>query len=169
MLRTPRLPDSTLSVFARASDAVRYALRLQDALAERAWPEGLNLRVRVALHAGEAQLREGDYFGQTVNRAARLRSLARGGQTVLSRATADLVTDTLPPGVRLVELGERQLRGMSRPEEVFEIAGPAACSSPPAPASPSAQAQVTDPPRCRAGGVCPAGLGGGGRAALDRR
>ena len=102
--------DSTLSVFTRASDAVRCALLLQQVMGQRQWPGDLELSVRVALHAGEAQLREGDYFGPSVNRAARLRSLARGGQTLLSRAAAELVTDTLAPGVQLFELGERELR-----------------------------------------------------------
>ena len=63
--------DSTFSVFARASEAVRAAYGAQVALSGYAWPEGAHLRVRVAVHSGEAVERDGDYVGTTVNRAAR--------------------------------------------------------------------------------------------------
>jgi predicted ATPase/DNA-binding SARP family transcriptional activator len=113
--------DATLTVFRRASDAVACAVALQGALQGAAWPGGLDLRVRVALHTGEAHEREGDYFGPALNRAARLRSLARGGATVMSQATAEIVHDRLPPRVGLVDLGRQGLRGLSRPENVFEL------------------------------------------------
>jgi hypothetical protein len=77
--------------------------------------------VRVAVHTGEAEVREGDYFGRAVNRAARLRAVAHGGQLLLSRATADLVADTLPGGAALVDRGDRVLRDLHRPEYVFEL------------------------------------------------
>nr|WP_197515068.1 AAA family ATPase [Mycobacterium sp. 1245805.9] len=79
------------------------------------------MRVRVALHTGEAELRDGDYFGRAVNRAARLRSLAAGGQILCSGATAELVIDSLPDDVVLADLGTRQLRNLARPEHVFEL------------------------------------------------
>jgi class 3 adenylate cyclase len=97
--------DSTLSVFERASDAVAAALALQETLASEAWPDGIDLPTRMALHTGEAELRDGDYYGPILNRAARLRSLAHGGQILLSRATADLVVDGLPVGVTLTDVG----------------------------------------------------------------
>ena len=113
--------DATLSVFRRASDAVACAVECQRALLAAAWPGGLDLRVRVALHTGEAHERGGDYFGPALNRAARLRGLARGGTTVVSQATAEIVRDRLPHGARLVDLGPRELRGLERPERVFEL------------------------------------------------
>jgi len=113
--------DATLTVFRRASDAVACAVELRRALHEAAWPGGLDLRVRVALHTGEAHEREGDYFGPALNRAARLRGLVRGGATVMSQATAEIVQDRLPPDVELVDLGRQELRGLSRPENVFEL------------------------------------------------
>jgi predicted ATPase/DNA-binding SARP family transcriptional activator len=113
--------DATLTVFRRASDAVACAVELQKGLAGAAWPGGLGLRVRVALHTGEAYEREGDYFGPALNRAARLRSLARGGATVMSQATAEIVHERLPAEIELVELGRMELRGLSRPENVFEL------------------------------------------------
>jgi predicted ATPase/DNA-binding SARP family transcriptional activator len=113
--------DATLTAFGRASDAVACAADLQRALRGASWPGGLDLRVRVALHSGEAHERAGDYFGPALNRAARLRGLARGGATVISQTTAEIVRDRLPAGVELVDLGRRTLRGLSRPENVFEL------------------------------------------------
>jgi hypothetical protein len=113
--------DATLTVFPRASDAVACAAELQRGLHGTAWPGGLDLRVRVALHTGEAHERESDYFGPALNRAARLRALTRGGATVMSQATAEIVRERLPPEIELVELGRQELRGLSRPENVFEL------------------------------------------------
>jgi class 3 adenylate cyclase len=113
--------DATLTAFHRASDAVACAAELQRALLGTSWPGGLDLRVRVALHTGEAHERAGDYFGPALNRAARLRGLVRGGATVMSQTTAEIVRDRLPAGVELVDLGRRALRGLSRPENVFEL------------------------------------------------
>ena len=79
------------------------------------------MRIRVALHTGEVELRDGDYFGRAVNRAARLRSLAAGGQILCSGATAELVIDSLSDDVILADLGMRQLRNLARPEHVFEL------------------------------------------------
>jgi class 3 adenylate cyclase len=83
--------DSTFVVFARASDAAAAALECQRTLTAEAWPDVITLRVRMAIHTGEAELRDGDYFGPVVNRTARLRGTAHGGQIVISQAAADLV------------------------------------------------------------------------------
>ena len=74
----------------------------------------------MALHTGEAHERAGDYFGPALNRAARLRAWRAAARPSLSQATAEIVHDRLPPGTELVELGRRQLRGLTRPENVFE-------------------------------------------------
>ena len=107
--------DSFVAAFARASDAVACALVLQRApLAP--------IKLRIGLHTGEIQLRdEGNYAGPTINRAARLRDLAHGGQTVLSGATESLVVDRLPDGVWLTELGVHALRDLPRPERVVQL------------------------------------------------
>ena len=96
--------DSFVAAFARASDAVACALELQRApLAP--------IRLRIGVHTGEAQMRdEGNYAGPTINRTARLRDLAHGGQTVLSGATEDMVVDRLPAGAWLTDLGTHPLR-----------------------------------------------------------
>ena len=121
VLKTKGEGDSTLAVFRRASDAVAAAAAAHEALAATEWPGGLGLRVRIAVHTGEAHERGGDFFGPALNRAARLRSLARGGTTVLSQATTEIVRDRLPPGAEVVDLGRQALRGLSRPENVFEL------------------------------------------------
>lgn len=68
--------DSVLAVFAGAGQAVAAALALQLALSAERWPGGIPLRVRMGLHTGEAAIRDGDYEGLEVNRAARLRGIA---------------------------------------------------------------------------------------------
>jgi class 3 adenylate cyclase len=113
--------DSTMSVFVRASDAVAAAVELQERLYTTVWPQDLALRVRVAVHTGETYERDGDYFGPTLNRAARLRALASGGQVLTSSVTAALVHDHPVSAVVLSELGPHQLPGLSRPEGVFEV------------------------------------------------
>ena len=113
--------DSTLSVFPRAHSAVAMIVGVHRALAEEDWPVGIRLRVRAGLHTGTAELRDGDYFGSTVSRTARLRGLAAGGQTMLSGATASLASDRLPAGTALVAKGRQQLKGLARPEDVFEL------------------------------------------------
>jgi predicted ATPase/class 3 adenylate cyclase/DNA-binding CsgD family transcriptional regulator len=110
--------DSFVVAFRRASDAVACALALQRApLAP--------IRLRIGVHTGEVQMRdEGNYIGPTINRAARLRELAHGGQTVLSGSTHELVADSLPPDAWLTGLGTHQLRDLPRPERVSQLCHP---------------------------------------------
>jgi predicted ATPase len=110
--------------FGRAGEAIAAAVGAQSALAEEPWPADGAIVVRMGLHTGEAELRDGDYFGSAVNRAARLMALAHGGQVVASAATADVAADTLPSGVKLVDLGEHLLRDLSRREHVFQVEAP---------------------------------------------
>src|SRR5262249_3205642 len=81
---------------------------------------GSPLRVRMGLNTGETDERDGDYFGPTLNRAGRLRDIAHGGQIVCSELTARLPREGLQP-VELVDLGGHRLRGLSRPERVWQI------------------------------------------------
>lgn len=117
--------DSVVGAFSRASDALAAALEAQRALLARSWPGEIELRVRIALHTAEAQLRdEGNYFGVALSRCARIRAIASGGQTLLSRSVRDLVLDRLPERVELVDCGEHRLRDLGRPEQVFALAHP---------------------------------------------
>ncbi|MDT5173411.1 MAG: hypothetical protein QOG37_662, partial [Mycobacterium sp.] len=110
--------DSFVLAFTRASDAVACALALQ--LAPLA-----PIRLRIGLHSGEIQLRdEGNYIGPTINRTARVRDLAHGGQTVLTAAVEELVVDRLPSGVWLTALGSYQLRDIARAERVIQLCHP---------------------------------------------
>jgi class 3 adenylate cyclase len=121
LIKTRGEGDATFSVFDRPSAAAAAAIELQEAILHEPWGLAEPMRIRVALHTGEVELRDGDYFGRAVNRAARLRSLAAGGQILCSGATAELVIDTLPDDVVLVDLGMRQLKNLPRPEHVFEL------------------------------------------------
>ena len=122
--------DSTLSAFARPGNAVGAALAVQRALGEEPWPEGIALRVRAGLHTGEAEVRGGDYFGASVSRTARIRALARGGQVLLSQATAHLAMDRLPAGAELCPLGRRALKGLAREEDIFQLRAPGLVDAP---------------------------------------
>lgn len=117
--------DSVVAAFRTASDALAAALDAQRGLHSWQWPQGMALRVRIALHTAEAQLRdEGNYFGMALSRCARIRAIAPGGQTLLSHTTYDLVADRLPDGVELVDCGEHRLRDLGRPERIFALAHP---------------------------------------------
>ena len=107
--------DSFVVAFARASDAVAFALQLQLTPLSP-------IKLRVGLHTGEVQLRdEANYIGPTINRTARLRDLAHGGQTVLSATTSDLLADGLPDGAWMLDLGAHPLRDLPRPERVAQL------------------------------------------------
>jgi len=113
--------DSALAVFSRASDALGCAIALQRSLDAEPWPAGATIRVRMALHTGEAELANDNYKGSAVHRCARLRGLAHGGQILLSEATAQLVRDQLPRDVTLRDMGTHELRGLRHPEHAYQV------------------------------------------------
>ncbi|RDH79908.1 hypothetical protein DVS77_02520 [Mycolicibacterium moriokaense] len=121
LVKTRGEGDATFSVFDRPSAAAAAAVELQEAVRLERWAPAEPVRIRVALHTGEVEFRDGDYFGRAVNRAARLRSLAAGGQILCSGATAELVIDSLSDDVLLADLGMRHLKNLPRPEHVFEL------------------------------------------------
>jgi predicted ATPase/class 3 adenylate cyclase len=114
--------DGVAAAFGRAGDAVTAALDAQRGLQREPWPEGAELRVRMGMHTGEAQERDGDYFGPPVNRAARVMGAANGGQVVMTATVADLVE--AHPDLELVRLGRHRLRGIDEPVELVGVAGP---------------------------------------------
>jgi class 3 adenylate cyclase len=116
--------DSRFVVFARASDAVAAACAIQLAMVHEPWPEPAQLRVRIAVHTGESDLRLGDYYGPAVNHCARLRAVANGAQVLISAVTADLVREALPPAVVLLDLGLQQLKDLEQPEQVWQLIDP---------------------------------------------
>jgi predicted ATPase/class 3 adenylate cyclase len=116
--------DAFCCAFPTASDALEAALEAQHRLLSEAWEEAGPLRVRMALHMGAAEERDGDYFGPPLNRVARLLSAAHGGQVLLSAAAQEMVRDQLPAGAILTDLGERRLKDLFRPERVFQLVAP---------------------------------------------
>jgi class 3 adenylate cyclase len=97
--------DGVHAAFSTAADAVAAAVAAQQAILSEQWQDAATLRVRMGLHTGDAEARDGDYFGSALNRAARLMAIAHGGQIVCSQATADLARDSSSDGVTLLDLG----------------------------------------------------------------
>jgi predicted ATPase/class 3 adenylate cyclase len=111
--------DGLAAAFPSAAAAVGAALAAQSALAAETWLTAAPIRARMGLHTGEAERRDGDYFGSAVNRAARLMAIGSGGQVLCSGATAGLIEAE----VALVDLGEHRLRDLDRPLRVFQVGG----------------------------------------------
>jgi predicted ATPase/class 3 adenylate cyclase len=108
--------DAFAAAFGRAADAITAARAAQSELAAEAWPDGLVVRVRMGIHTGEAQERDGDYFGPVLNRAARIMSAGYGGQVLMSASTAALLD-----GEVLVDLGQHRLKDLSEPLGLFQL------------------------------------------------
>jgi transcriptional regulator with AAA-type ATPase domain/predicted ATPase/DNA-binding SARP family transcriptional activator len=115
--------DSLLAVFRQPSDAVIAAARVQRALLAESWPTATPIRVRMALHTGDAKPQEGNYVGLTLTHGARLRAAAHGGQILLTKTTYDVVHDSLPADIKLLGLGEYRLRDFTHPTPIFQVAG----------------------------------------------
>jgi predicted ATPase/class 3 adenylate cyclase len=113
--------DGFLAAFASAPDAVAAAIDAQLEFDREPWGETGPLRVRMGIHTGEAEIRDGDYHGPTLNRAARLMSVGHGGQLLLSHVTSALISHS---GIDLLDLGSHQLRGLAEPEHVFQVVHP---------------------------------------------
>jgi class 3 adenylate cyclase len=114
--------DAFFFVFRRARDAVAAAVAAQRAHSSATWPSGESVRVRIGLHTGEPALHEEGYVGLDVVRAARICTVGRGGQILLSETTRALLGSSLPDGVSVFPLGQRHLRGIDEPERVYELA-----------------------------------------------
>ena len=115
--------DGLHAAFGGAEGALRAAAAGQRGLAVEPWAGIGAMRVRMGIHTGTAESRDGDYFGPALNRAARLMAAAHGGQVLVSLVTEELVRDALPKDLALVELGEHLLRDLSRSERIFQLVG----------------------------------------------
>ena len=113
--------DAFFAVFASAAGAVRAAVAAQRGLAQRDWPHGRPLRIRIGMHTGEGKLGGDDYLGLDVNRAARIAAAGHGGQVVLSDTTRALVAHDLPEGVTLRDLGDHRLKDLEHPEHLHDL------------------------------------------------
>jgi class 3 adenylate cyclase len=116
--------DSFFAVFLRASDAVVAALDAQRALLAEPWGDQIRISVRMAVLTGEADAQDRDYRSPAVNRCAKLRRRAVGGQVLVSESTYSIVADILRDDMRLVSIGERRLEGHERPEEIYVLSHP---------------------------------------------
>ncbi len=113
--------DGMLATFRDPHGALAAVIALQLALRDASATAGLPLRVRAGLHAGVVEDRDGDSFGNAVNRAARVTTAAHGGQVLATQAVAELVRDGLPDGIRLRDLGTVRLRDLLTPERVYQV------------------------------------------------
>jgi len=114
--------DEMFAVFEHAPAGLEAALAIQRAVRDRAWPDGLRIRLRIGLHAGQPTLTDTGYMGLPVHLASRICFASHGGQILLSRAVRDAVTGSEPEGVSFKDLGLHQFHGLPQPEEIFQVA-----------------------------------------------
>src|SRR5258705_1824551 len=115
--------DSFFAVFGTAGDAVEAAIRVQRAIAAEPWARGADVKLRIGIHTGEAELAAGVYVGMDVHRASRIMSAAHGGQILVSEATRVLVSRAMPAGASLRDLGDHPLKDLPVPGRLYQ--GPA--------------------------------------------
>lgn len=113
--------DSFFVAFPTALGAVRGAVAGQRALAGHPWASGAAIRVRMGMHVGEGTVRDDDYVGLDVHRAARIAAAGHGGEVLVSDAVRVLVDGSLPEGLSVRDLGERRLKDLSRPEHLYQL------------------------------------------------
>lgn len=116
--------DAFCAAFSLPSDGAQAAVDAQRALTKENWTGVGGLRVRMALHSGVTDERDGDYFGPTVNRVARLLGVVYGEQIVVSSVTERLLRGVLPQQTDLRDLGEHQLKDLIEPERVWQLVAP---------------------------------------------
>jgi predicted ATPase/class 3 adenylate cyclase len=127
--------DAFFAGFATPRACLAAALAMQQALESHGWPGGERLRVRMGVHAGEAEQTAAGLVGLDVHRAARISAVAHGGQVLVSESAAALVRDGLPPGTALKDLGMHRLKDLGRPERLFQLCGPGLAAQFPPPRS----------------------------------
>src|ERR687883_1841278 len=145
--------DAVFFVFRNPKDAVVAAVEGRRALEAAEWPEGVELRVRMGLHTGEAAIAADRYLGLAVNRAARISALARGGQILVSPTTHALVEEAEHelPGIAFRDLGPQQLKDFDRPVPIYEVEATAPEPAAPEPSGKMRLLIVDDQALVRAG------------------
>lgn len=116
--------DSFFAVFLRATDALAAAVEAQRNLQSESWPDGIPIRVRMAILTGEADADDGDYRAPAVNRCAKLRRRAVGQQILVSETTYSIVADIMREDLQLISVGPRRLEGHDRPEQIYVLQHP---------------------------------------------
>jgi predicted ATPase/class 3 adenylate cyclase/tetratricopeptide (TPR) repeat protein len=118
--------DGIHAVFSTAIDAISASLEAQRTFqtSEVLETSDVSLRIRMGLHTGEAALRDDDYYGGVLNRAARIMSIGHGGQILLSETTLQIAREHLSSDVSALDLGQHHLKGLSKAERIFQISTP---------------------------------------------
>lgn len=115
--------DALFVAYGSATEAIHGAVAAQRAIESHPWPDDRRVRVRIGMHTGAVLVRDGDYVGSEVHRAARISSAGHGGQIVVSEATATLARGSLPASVELVDVGLHRLKDLAEPQRLFTVAG----------------------------------------------
>src|SRR5947209_18954697 len=110
--------DAFLVVFTQATAALRTAVDAQRAIAGHSWPDGVDLRVRMGVHTGDAAVTTTGYVSFALHQAARIVGAAHGGQVIVSPTTAALVDDD---GFELIDLGAYRVRDFDEPPHLFQL------------------------------------------------
>jgi len=116
--------DEFFAVFERAAAAIEAAAATQRALGERAWPDRLQVRIRIGIHSGRPTLTDVGYIGLAVHTTARVCAAAHGGQVIASAETRAAVEDSPPPGIRFRTLGRHRLPGLPDAQTLFQVQAP---------------------------------------------
>jgi class 3 adenylate cyclase len=146
LVRSKGEGDSSFSVFEDPTAAVSAAEAMRDTFNAASWPTASPVRIRIGVLTGVAELRDGDYYGASINRAARVRSLAHGGEILLAASTYTLIADSLLRNRTIEDRGEHELRGLQRPERVYALGDATAVpvtAPPPAPSARRTRALAT--------------------------
>jgi class 3 adenylate cyclase len=113
--------DEFFAVFDDPASALRAAIEIQLAMDERAWPQGVKVRVRAGVHSGRPTLTDTGYIGLSVHTVARICSVAHGGQIVVSGKCKAALDPRMPADIRLRSLGRHRLTGMPKPEPLYQV------------------------------------------------
>jgi class 3 adenylate cyclase len=113
--------DEFFAVFDRAPKALEAALSIERSAGGRAWPDGVEVKIRIGIHGGRPTLTDTGYVGLAVHTVARICSVAHGGQILLSAATRNAVGRSRPPGIRFRGLGSHRLRGLREAQTLFQV------------------------------------------------
>jgi predicted ATPase/class 3 adenylate cyclase len=116
--------DAFCAAFEDAGRALAAACDAQRSLTTESWTGRVQIKARMALHTGAVEIRDKGYFGQPLNRVARLLAAGHGGQILLSAAAGQLLREVLPAGAALRDMGERRLKDLIRPERVYQLVAP---------------------------------------------
>ena len=141
--------DDLFAVFERAPAALEAALAIQRTMRDGAWPDGIDVRLRIGLHRGRPMLTATGYVGLAVHAAARICFAAHGAQIVMSSAVRAAVIDSLADGVSLRPLGAWRFHGLPKPVDLFQVDTADLLTDFPPPRSAAAAASPAPPCRVR--------------------